>query len=220
MTQVPPSVPPPAQPSAQPPAQVPVCSRHPKRETYVRCTRCDRPICPECMNDASVGHQCPECVAEGRRAQRAPRTTFGGSMAGVKGRVTSTLIGLNVLMLLASAASAGGQGGGLLFGATPLTEWGAVKGLDTFRVPGTNLVVTAPAGVADGEYYRLLTSMFIQYGLIHLLVNMWALWILGRMMEEVLGPLRFATLYLVAGLGGAVAAYVFSPAAATAGASG
>ncbi|MCT2282661.1 rhomboid family intramembrane serine protease, partial [Micromonospora chalcea] len=37
----------------------PVCYRHPGRETYIRCSRCDRPICTECMRDASVGHQCP-----------------------------------------------------------------------------------------------------------------------------------------------------------------
>jgi membrane associated rhomboid family serine protease len=77
-----------------------------------------------------------------------------------------------------------------------------------------------PAGVADGEYYRLLTSMFIHYGPLHLLMNMWALWILGRTLEGVLGPVRFIALYMVAGLGGSVAAYLFTPASATAGASG
>ena len=179
------------------------------------------------MNDAAVGHQCPECVAEGRRSQRTVRTTFGGSLAGVKGYVTITLMALNVLMLLLSVASAGGgQGmfgggfGGLLGGGTPLTEWGAVKGLDVFQYQDTGERFTVPAGVADGEYYRLLTSMFLQYGPLHLLMNMWALWILGRTLEGVLGPVRFLALYVVSGLGGSVAAYLFTPAASTAGASG
>ncbi|MCO6734719.1 B-box zinc finger protein, partial [Streptomyces sp. EL9] len=43
---------------AQDAPRVPVCYRHPDRETGVRCTRCERPICPECMVDASVGFQC------------------------------------------------------------------------------------------------------------------------------------------------------------------
>src|SRR4029077_16533033 len=96
MTQVPPP-----SPYSAPQPVVPVCYRHPRRETYVRCTRCNRPICPECMNEASVGHQCPECVAEGRRTQRAARTAFGGTIAGAQGYVTKTLIAINVLVQLA-----------------------------------------------------------------------------------------------------------------------
>src|SRR5512142_1551522 len=96
------------------PSTAPVCYRHPGRETYIRCTRCDRPICPECMNEASVGHQCPECVAQGKRTQRPARTVFGGSGVGRAGYATRTLIGLNVLVMLASAAVGGA---GALFGS-------------------------------------------------------------------------------------------------------
>src|SRR5215471_19039935 len=103
-----------------PPVGVPVCYRHPGRETYVRCTRCERPICPDCMHEASVGHQCPECVAEGRRTQREARTTFGARRgSGAGGFATITLIVVNVILLLVSVASAksgnalaGGQGFG------------------------------------------------------------------------------------------------------------
>jgi membrane associated rhomboid family serine protease len=190
------------------PQTVPVCYRHPGRETYVRCTRCDRPICPDCMRDAAVGHQCPECVAEGLRTQRPARTAFGGGAAGRAGYVTKTLIGLNVLMMLLSIASAGGGGiaggglGGLMGGQTPLTLWGSVLPYAIYD--------GALHGVADGEYYRLVTAMFLHYGVLHLLLNMWALWVLGRSLETALGPLRFAALYLVAGLGGNVAAYWLS----------
>ncbi|KXK60850.1 rhomboid family intramembrane serine protease [Micromonospora rosaria] len=203
------------------PPTTPVCYRHPGRETYVRCTRCDRPICPDCMRDAAVGHQCPECVDEGRRSVRPARTAFGGGDAGRHGYVTKTLIALNVLMMLLSIASdrggdavAGGSGfGGLLGGSTPLTNWGAVLGQAVFP-DGT------VGGIAQGEWYRLLTAMFLHYGVLHLLLNMWALWVLGRSLEAVLGPARFLALYLVAGLGGNVAAYLLSAQnQATAGAS-
>src|SRR5215211_5103938 len=114
------------------PVSVPVCYRHPSRETYVRCTRCDRPICPDCMRDAAVGHQCPECVAEGRWSTRTPRTAFGVRAARRQGSVTVALIGINVLMMLLAVVSA--QGGGLAGGGlggfvgtiTPLHEWGAL----------------------------------------------------------------------------------------------
>ncbi|KAB1905586.1 rhomboid family intramembrane serine protease [Micromonospora sp. AMSO31t] len=198
----------------------PVCYRHPDRETYVRCTRCDRPICPECMRDASVGHQCPECVSEGRRSVRPARTAFGGGAAGRQGYVTKTLIALNVLVMVLSIASdrggdaaAGGSGfGGLMGGGTPLTGWGAVLALWPPPFP--------TEGVATGEWYRLVTAMFLHYGVVHLLLNMWALWVLGRTLEAVLGPLRFLALYLIAGLGGNVAVYLFSnPYSASVGAS-
>ena len=77
-----------------------------------------------------------------------------------------------------------------------------------------------PHGVAAGEYYRLFTAMFLHYGIVHLLLNMWALWMLGRTLEATLGPLRFLALYLIAGLGGNVAAYLFAaPNSQTVGAS-
>ena len=202
------------------PTTVPVCYRHPSRETYVRCTRCERPICPDCMNVAAVGHQCPECVAEGRRTQRSARTAFGGTLAGQRGTVTKVLIGLNVAVMVISVvtggsrAVAGGGWGGLLGGNTPLTDALAVIGNAPYYAGG-------PAhGVAAGEWYRLFTAMFVHYGVLHLLLNMYALWILGRDLERVLGPMRFTALYLLAGLGGNVAAYLFTaPNAATAGAS-
>ena len=204
------------------PVTAPVCYRHPSKETYVRCTRCERPICPDCMNEASVGHQCPECVAQGRRTQRPARTAFGGSAAGRAGTATKALISINVVVMIISIATggsnaiAGGGWGGLLGGSTPLTEWGAVLGSAVYGPAGE----LALHGIAQGEWYRLFTAMFLHYGVLHLLMNMYALWFLGRDIERVLGPLRFVGLYLLAGLGGNVAAYLFSaPNGMTAGAS-
>jgi membrane associated rhomboid family serine protease len=178
------------------------------------------------MTEASVGHQCPECVAEGRRAQRSARTIFGGSLAGAKGYVTLTLIAINVLVMIASAISAGGHGmfggglGGLLGGETPLLNQGSALGASPYKNIQTGQDLLGPGGISAGEYYRLVTSMFLHLGPLHLLTNMWALWVLGRTLEAVLGPIRFLVLYLVAGLGGSVAVYLFSPYPGGAGASG
>jgi membrane associated rhomboid family serine protease len=203
-------------------ATAPVCYRHPSRETYVRCTRCDRPICPSCMNEASVGHQCPECVAIGRKTQRPVRTAFGGTTVGAHGYVTITLITINVVVMIISALSTkspggalfGGGLGGILGGGTPLSEHLGVAGQATTS-PGHIVAY----GVADGQYYRLITAMFVHYGLIHLALNMYTLWIIGRPLETLLGPIRFGALYLVCGIGGNVACYLFSPGSLSAGAS-
>ncbi len=217
MTQVPPPVPP--QPLA------PVCYRHPNRETGVRCTRCDRPICPACMNEASVGFQCPECVSQGRRTQRQRRTVFGGTMVGARGAVTISLIAINVAVEIIALVSApksafGGSLGGILGRGSDFTQRFAMLGKLEYVYTNSGAHFFTRGGVSDGEWYRLFTAMFVHYGPLHLLANMWALWIVGRVLETALGPVRYLALYVAAGLGGSVACYLFTPAGASAGASG
>jgi membrane associated rhomboid family serine protease len=175
------------------PQQTPTCYRHLDRPTHVRCTRCDRFICGECMRDAAVGHQCVECVNEGTQSVRQPQTHFGGVQRGTTPVVTYALIALNVLMFVLQSAS------------TDLQR---------------QLVLITPA-VADGDWYRLLTSAFLHYGVTHLLFNMWALYVVGPPLELALGRLRFIALYVLSALGGSVLVYLLSAlGAATAGASG
>jgi membrane associated rhomboid family serine protease len=164
------------------------------------------------MHEASVGHQCPECVAEGKRTQRPARTAFGGSRVGRAGYATRTLIGINVAVMVISAIAGGaraiaGSGGwfGLLGSQTSVTRWGEVLGYAPYTMGGE------VHGVAAGEWWRLVTAMFLHYGVLHLLLNMMLLWQLGRYLEAQLGPIRFTALYLLAGFGGNVAAYVFTP---------
>jgi len=207
---------------------VPVCYRHPGRETYVSCTRCSRPICPDCMTEAAVGFQCPECVNEGRRSQRPVRTAFGGSRAGAAGLVTRTLVALNVAGLVLGALMVGMPAvigsNGLFTDVTRLQmllgDFGPTFQIVPAFVPAGTQVGDVFTGIDDGAVYRLFTSMFIHYGVLHLLLNMWALWMLGRGLEAALGPLRYLALYLLAGLGGSVAGYVFTPDDIGAGASG
>lgn len=136
-------------------------------------------------------------------------------------RATVVLIALNVLVALAAAASATTVSwtnpiDSFTGGATPLHVWGA---LVPQPVRFTDIGVTV-AGVAGGEWYRLLSSMFLHFGLLHLAMNMYALFVLGRDLERVYGWRRFVVLYLVAGLGGSVAVYCFGADTLTAGASG
>lgn len=176
------------------PAETPTCYRHPDRQTYVRCTRCGRYICPDCMRAASVGHQCVECVNEGARTVQAPRTQFGGVQRPGAPILTYTLIGINVLMFVLQMTSGNLE--------RELTLW-------------------SPGIALHDQYYRLVTSMFLHYGAMHLLFNMWALYVVGPPLEAWLGRLRFSALYALSGLGGSMLVYLLSPLqTATAGASG
>lgn len=84
----------------------------------------------------------------------------------------------------------------------------------------SELVLWTPA-VAHGQVYRLLTSAFLHYGPMHLLLNMWALYVVGPELEGLLGRVRYSALYLLSALGGSVAVYLLAPiTTATAGASG
>lgn len=198
----------------------PVCYRHPHKETYVRCARCDRPICPDCMNQASVGWQCPDCVREGQKTIRRPRTALGGAIGG-SGTVTKTLVGINVLVFLAGLLWVGSAGLGSLLtgGNTPLHLYGALISVPVQVQQGGEIFIVG--GVASGDYYRFLTSMFLHYGVIHLLFNMYVLWVIGQYLERELGAVRYLGLYLVSGLGGGVLTYLLAaPNSASAGASG
>ncbi len=75
-------------------------------------------------------------------------------------------------------------------------------------------------GVAGGEWYRLFTGGFVHAGIIHLAMNMFVLWIIGRQMEQVLGPVRYVALYIVALVAGAFAVMLVDPGIITVGASG
>jgi membrane associated rhomboid family serine protease len=181
-------------PSApQSPADAPSCYRHPGRPTHVRCNRCDRYICADCMRAAAVGHQCVECVQAGAKTIRQPRTQFGGRQRSATPVVTYALIAINVAVFIVQMASRGLE--------TQLTLW--------------------PPAVADGQLYRLVTAAFLHYGATHLLLNMWGLYVVGPPLEMWLGRLRFGALYALSGLGGSVLVYLLSPLnTATAGASG
>ena len=185
-------------------AVAPRCYRHPDRETWVSCTRCERPICPECLRPASVGFQCPRCVAEGNATVRTARTPYGGRIADRPGLVSIVLGVLNLVAFVVTAATSPG---------------GFTGNIGSRLFDELELV---PLRVAvDGEYWRLIGAAFLHIGLLHLIGNMLSLAIVGPALERVFGAWRFLAVYLAGALGGSVAVYLFgSPYGAVAGASG
>ncbi|MFL6157922.1 MAG: hypothetical protein ACJ72D_17655, partial [Marmoricola sp.] len=90
-------------------AAAPVCYRHPDRETWIRCQRCEKPICPNCMNSAAVGFQCPSCVKEGAKTVRTARLPYGGVRVANPTLVTLVLIGINIAVWLSIQADGGAR---------------------------------------------------------------------------------------------------------------
>jgi membrane associated rhomboid family serine protease len=207
---------------------VPTCYRHPDRETYIRCQRCDRPICPDCMRDASVGFQCPSCVSEGRKETRSGRAPYGGAQAASYGLVSKILIAINGAIWILIAA--GGFSSSTLVDKLALIPRGRCDAADGGYYPGIHTAAACDSarvgahwvdGVATGAPYELLTSVFTHVEVWHIGFNMLALWILGPQLELLLGWVRFLGLYLLSGLvGSAVVYWLSDPAAPTLGASG
>ena len=158
--------------------QEPVCSRHPERVSYVRCQRCGQPTCPECQRPAPVGIQCVDCVREGQKSMRMPRTQFGAKVS-PDGRpvVTMAIIVICAAVWLLQLVS---------------------------RQVSAELAFVPVLG--DTEPWRFLTAAFAHSPgqPLHILFNMYALWVLGQYLEPMLGRLRFAILYLVSAIGGSV----------------
>src|SRR5581483_10752527 len=142
----------------------PSCYRHPDRETYVRCARCGRYICPDDMVSASVGFQCPECVRAGNKGVRTARTLAGGAVRLNTGFVTTAIVLANVAVFLAVQVR------------PALVDR---LYLAAFATDGH--------GVAQGGWYRLITGAFLHQATFHIAMNMFVLWIFGRPLEAQLG---------------------------------
>src|SRR5690349_19688568 len=198
--------------SSTPEPGVVTCYRHAGREANIRCQRCSRPICPDCMRSAAVGFQCPSCVKEGARSTRQTRTPYGGQRVSDPRITTYVLIGLNALVWLAILAT-GGTDSRLLDKLALLP-----KSAFTQHADGSVVLVR---GVADGAWWQIITSAFTHVQVLHIGFNMLALFFLGPMLENVLGRARFLAVYLVSAVAGSAAVMLFAaPHSQTLGASG
>lgn len=183
-------------------ASTPTCYRHTDRETYIRCARCERHICPDCMNAAPVGFQCPECVAQGSKSVRQPTTVLGGEVREHGDLVTKLLVAVNVVVWLVGMVFQTSQGSlyALFAQSIGANELSARLGLVQGSVDDRFAI-----GVVDGEWYRLLTAAFVHEQIWHIGMNMLALWVLGTALEPALGRWRFVALYVLSALGGTAA---------------
>jgi membrane associated rhomboid family serine protease len=172
------------------------CYRHPDREAYVRCQRCERLICPECQVEASVGFLCVDDAGPQVRPSRIRTSIYSGRPV-----VTQALIAINVVIF-----------GLQVFSAGMVTDY-------LYYAPYTTLL----------EPWRMITSGFVHSdnlftdpaSVLHILLNMYTLYLFGQVLEPMLGKARFLALYLLSILGGSVAVLWFAgPTQGVLGASG
>jgi membrane associated rhomboid family serine protease len=180
------------------------CAFHPDRLTAVSCARCERPICTDDMISAAVGFQCPVCAGlmrEGalgesayRMRVRAERWPFARMLAGAQ--VTTLIVAANVVVMLLMLLAGG-------FTSRNLLRFGAM---------------TAP--LPAGQWWRMVTAMFVHVGVFHIMFNMFALMLFGGAIEQRYGKARFLALYFGAGVLGSAMSLAFTGAGLRAGASG
>lgn len=173
------------------------CYRHPKAESFVLCQRCGNTICPECQIQAPVGFQCPDCAGVKKSGGLSGVFRGGSSRSTVVGtRPTATFVLLGVIVAVYI-----GQ----------LLTSGFLTQLFLYWPPLTAI-----------EPWRMVTTMFVHStsSVFHILFNGYSLFILGTLVERLIGPSRFVTLFLFSGFGGSVLVSLLSPTSAVVGASG
>ncbi len=157
------------------------------------CSRCGRPICGSCSIDASVGQRCPECVREEGVQKVIPTGPRRRPTTGAP--VTLTILAVTAIFFV-------------------LSGFGSLESEITRTLAQSN-----PA-VAAGEWWRIFTPILLHGSFMHILFNMWALWVLGPQIERAVGGSAFLGLYIAsAGMGG-VAYYLSGSLAPAVGASG
>src|SRR5271169_3508089 len=164
--------------------------------------------CPQCgrefernFGDSSTSLNCPECEERLAQMARAGIPTPGQTRVTPSFLITTGLIGLNVLVFVIM----------VLRGVSPLTP-----------TPQQAIAFGADYGpyTLDGQWWRLVTSMFVHFGIVHIGLNMWCLWNLGRAAEQLMGRFSYLLAYFVSGIFASIASVYWHPLAAGAGASG
>jgi rhomboid protease GluP len=164
--------------------------------------------CPQCgtdfernFGDSPASVNCPECDQRLAQTARAGIPASGEAFATASFPVTNVLIGLNALVFLFM----------VLRGAS-------------FLLPSPQQAIAFGADYGpltlNGQWWRLITSMFVHFGVIHIGLNMWCLWNLGRAAEQLMGRASYLLAYFVSGIFSSITSVYWHPMAASAGASG
>lgn len=185
----------------------PFCYTHKDRPTRLSCSRCAKPICARCSFDAVVGQRCRECAGVSTQSARDTthrrRTPFAGRITQRSGTGGSR------------TGFVSGAGAGWGSSITPMVKailiiTIAVHVLDFIapsvydNIRGRFAMWNAAVEFSE-EWWRLFTVVALHGGIMHLLFNMWALWVLGPQVERGSGQFPFLMFYLAcAGAGSAV----------------
>jgi membrane associated rhomboid family serine protease len=162
------------------------------------------------MVQASVGFHCPECTAQARGQVITTRELLNRTPV-----VTYSLIAINALFFVAALATASDLNSSRALWELPtggVADWGLLLG---------HLPINDPInGVANGEWWRIITGGFLHAGILHIGMNMLVLWLIGGQLERAIGPIRFACLYMTSLIAGSLGVLLIDPTAPTVGASG
>jgi membrane associated rhomboid family serine protease len=174
------------------------CYRHPNRETGVSCSNCGRPICPECMTSTPVGMRCPDCASQKTKV----RAGAAAVQRGGEPTATYALLAINVIAFLA----------GFLGGAGGTDEINLEAGICANAIGDGGICQIDRTAIFSegGDVWRIVSGAFLHASLFHLLLNMFALYILGTLIEPAIGTLRFVGIYFAALFAGSFGALLMS----------
>jgi rhomboid protease GluP len=163
--------------------------------------------CPQCgkefernFGDSPVALTCPECEDVGQTS-RAGIPASGQAPVTPSFLITGGLIGLNVIVFLIM----------VLRGVSPFVP--SAQQMMAFGADFGPLTL-------NGQWWRLVTSMFLHFGIVHIALNMWCLWNLGRAAEQLMGRASYLLAYFVSGIFSSIASVYWHPMGVSAGASG
>lgn len=160
------------------------CYGHPDTPTKLRCSRCDKPICPRCAVPAAVGQHCVWCVAEARKSRPRVRTAMQANSPAVMAIIAIAIVVYVMEVLF-------GDEFVLRFAAAPANI--AYEG-EFYRLI-TPMFLHAPLGTP--------------FGILHILFNMYILRIYGPQVEEAFDSARFVALFLVTGFTASAVSFAF-----------